>query len=56
MPGSDLCEYSDAYIVVKGDITITKTANRNFIGVRNRFLAFQKKHHLLTGYQGSIIY
>ena len=56
MPGSDLCEYSDAYIVVKGDITVTKTANRNFIGVRNRFLAFQKKHHLLTGYQGSIMY
>ena len=22
---SDLCDYSDAYIVVKGDITLTKT-------------------------------
>ena len=23
MPRSDLCDYSDAYIVVKGDITVT---------------------------------
>ena len=37
---SDLCDYSDAYIVVKGDITLTKDANRNFVDVRNRFLAF----------------
>ena len=37
---SDLCGYSDAYIVVKGDVTLTKKVNRNFIDVRNRFLAF----------------
>ena len=37
---SDLCDYSDAYIVVKGDVTLTKKVNRNFIDVRNRFLAF----------------
>ena len=36
---SDLCDYSDAYIAVKGDITLTKTANKNFIDVRNRLLA-----------------
>ena len=25
---SDLCDFSDAYIVVKGDITLTKDADR----------------------------
>ena len=38
---SDLCNFSDAHIVVKGDITLTKAANRDFIDVRNRFLAFK---------------
>ena len=38
---SDLCDFSDAYIVVKGDITLTKTADRDFIDVRNSFLAFK---------------
>ena len=38
---SDLCDFSDAYIVIKGDITVTKAANRDFIDVRNRFLAFK---------------
>ena len=34
---SDLCDFSDAYVNVKGDVTLTKAANRNFIDVRNRF-------------------
>ena len=38
---SDLCDQSDAYIVVKGDITLTKTANKNFVDVISRFLAFK---------------
>ena len=38
---SDLCDSSDAYIVVKGDITLTKTADRDFIDVRNSFLVFK---------------
>ena len=38
---SDLCDYSDAYIVVKGDISLTKTQDRGFIDARNRFLAFK---------------
>ena len=38
---SDLCDCSDAYIVVKGDITITKPGNENFIYVRNKFLALR---------------
>ena len=40
---SDLCDFSDAYIVVKGDITLTKDKNRGFIDIRNRFLAFRNK-------------
>ena len=38
---SDLCDFSDAYIVVKGDITLTKTNRRGFIDTRSRFLAFK---------------
>ena len=41
---SDLCDFSDVYIVVKGDIALTKAANRNFSDLRNRFLAFKKTH------------
>ena len=36
---SDLCDYSNGYINVKGDITLTKTENRGFIDVRNRFFS-----------------
>ena len=36
-----LCDYSDAYIVVKGDIILKKRNIRNIIGIRNRFLAFK---------------
>ena len=38
---SDLCDFSDAYIVVKGTISLTKTDGRSFIDVRNWFLAFK---------------
>ena len=38
---SDICDYSDAYILVKGDITLTEAANGNFVDVRNRFLVFK---------------
>ena len=38
---SDLFDYSDAYIVVKGNITLTKTNGREIINIRNRFLAFK---------------
>ena len=44
---SGLCDFSDAYIVVKGDITLTKDANRDFIDIRNRLLAF-KNNGLFT--------
>ena len=38
---SDLCDFSDAYIVIKGDTTLTKDADRGFIGIRNTPLAFK---------------
>ena len=34
---SDLCDFSDAYIFVKGSITLTKTDRRRFIDIRNSF-------------------
>ena len=37
----DLCDYSDAYIAVKGDITFTKTSKRGIIDIKNRFLTFK---------------
>ena len=37
---SDLCDYSDVYIVVKGEITLTKTNGRGITDIRNRLLAF----------------
>ena len=40
---SDLRNFSDAYIIVKGTITLAENPNRNFIDVRNRFLAFKNK-------------
>ena len=38
---SDLCNFSDTYIVVKGTITLTKTNGRGSIHITNRFLAFK---------------
>ena len=34
---SDLCDYSDACIVVKGDITLKKTNGRGIIYIRQVF-------------------
>ena len=34
---SDLCDCSDAYIFVKGTITLTKANGRGIIDIRNRF-------------------
>ena len=38
---SDLCGYR---------ITLTETEDRDFINVRDRFLAFKNNHHLLTAF------
>ena len=50
---SDLRDYSDAYIVVKGDITLTKTNTRRSIDTRSRFLAF-KNNAPFTNYISKI--
>ena len=34
---SDLCDFSDAHFVVKGDIILTKTNTRGFIDTRTGF-------------------
>ena len=39
---SDLRDFSDACIVAKGDITLTKTNGGGIFDIRNRFLAFKK--------------
>ena len=41
MVRSDLCNFSDAYIVVKGTITLIRTNGRGIIDIRNKFLAFK---------------
>ena len=38
---SDLCNFSDAYIVVKGDIILTKGTDKDFTDTRKRSLAFK---------------
>ena len=38
---SNLCDYYDAYIVVKGDIVLTRANGRRAIDIRNRILAFK---------------
>ena len=45
---SDLRDFSDAYIVAKGTITLTKTDERGFIDIRNRFLAFKNNVPFLS--------
>ena len=38
---SDLCDFSDAYIVVKGAIDLTKADGRRYTDIRDRLLAFK---------------
>ena len=45
---SDLCDFNDAYIVVKGDITLEGGNDAN---KRNRYLALKTMHHLLIASQ-----
>ena len=47
MVRSDLCDFSDAYIVVTGKITITAPYNDAY----DKKLAFKNIHHLLAVFQ-----
>ena len=50
---SDLCDYSDAYIFVKGDILVRKATVRHFIDTRNRIFTF-KNNAPFTNYISKI--
>ena len=41
---SDLCDFSDAYIVVKGDITVTEPNN----GKRNKSVAYKNNAQFIN--------
>ena len=45
---SDLCDFSEAYIVVKGDMTLTKTNERGIIHITNIFLAFKNNARFIN--------
>ena len=49
---SDLCDFSDAYIVVKGTITVTNPDNN----VYDKKLAFKNNHCLFLAFQKLIIH
>ena len=49
---SDLCDFSDAYIVVKRTITVTNPNNAK----GNKVVAFKKMHHLSTVFQKLMVY
>ena len=49
---SDLCDFIDACIVVKGDITFKEPDKAK----RNKSAAFTKKRHLATAFQKSMVY
>ena len=45
---SDLCDFSDAYIVLEGTITLEDDNNAN---KRNKILHLKTMHRLLTAFQ-----
>ena len=49
---SNLCDYSDAYIVVKGTITVTDSDNAK----RNKVLHLKTMHHLSVAFQELMVY
>ena len=49
---SDLCDFSDAYIVAKGNIIVTNPDNAK----RNKVLHLKIMHHLSTAFQKLMVY
>ena len=49
---SDLCDFSDAYIVVKGTITVTDPDNAR---KERKVLHLKAMHHLSTAFQKSLV-
>ena len=48
---SDLCDFSDAYIVIKGDITVTEPDNAKKKNKQTKVLHLKTMHHLSTAFQ-----
>ena len=55
---SDLCDYNDAYIAVKGIVNVSATAGANNIRDKKSMpLAFKKiMHHLFLAFQKQMVY
>ena len=55
---SDLCNFSDAYIVVKGTITVTDpdNAKKNPKQNKTKVLHLKTMYHLSTAFQKSVAY
>ena len=49
---ADLCNFSDAYIVVKGDIAVTEPNNAK----KTKALHLKTTHFLSTAFQRSMVY
>ena len=49
---SDLCDFSDAHIVVKGTITVTDPDNAR---KERKVLHLKAMHHLSTAFQKSLV-
>ena len=49
---SDLCDFSDTYIVAKGNITVTDPDNAK----RNKVFHLKTMHHLSTAFQKIMVY
>ena len=49
---SDLCDYSDAYIVVKGNITVTDPDNAK----ETKVFHLKTMYHLSTAFQKPMVY
>ena len=53
---SNICDYSDAYVVVNGNITLTKTNGREVIDIKSRFLAFKNNASFIKCISKIIMY
>ena len=53
---SNLCDYSDAYVVVKEIITVTNSNDAQKKKKDKKTLHLKTMHHLLTAFQKLIVY
>ena len=53
---SDLCDFSDAYVVVKGTITLTRKMEEVLLTQQTGCYHLKTMHHLSIAYQRSTMY